>query len=177
MAGSWSEFCVLALHSFSCSQLKAYLLALCCDTNLLSATRYMELSVVAESLTAGKSTDRHKVKSPPAAVSCLATKSDCGILSCRSLSGWLGSRVVSMLASSATGPGFKSQLQRCRVTVFRQTVHTHRASVHQAAKLVAAFLRVARVTAGLAESNGSLPLGHLQPDCQEPESSLEPYAR
>ena len=58
MAGSWSEFCVLALHSFSCSQLKAYLLALCCDTNLLSATRYMEQSVVAESLTAGKSADR-----------------------------------------------------------------------------------------------------------------------
>ena len=40
-----------------------------------------------------------------------------------------------------------------------QIVHTHRASVHQAAKLVAALLRVARVTAGLAESNGSLPLG------------------
>jgi len=39
----------------------------------------------------------------------------------------------------------------------RQTVHTHRASVHQAAKLVAALLRVAMVTAGLAESNGSLP--------------------
>ena len=35
-----------------------------------------------------------------------------------------------------------------------QTVHTHRASVHQAAKLVAALLRVAGVTAGLAESNG-----------------------
>ena len=41
----------------------------------------------------------------------------------------------------------------------RQTVHTHRASVHQAAKLVAALLRVALVTAGLAESNGSLPPG------------------
>ena len=41
----------------------------------------------------------------------------------------------------------------------RQTVHTHRTSVHQAAKLVAALLRVARVTAGLVESNGSLPLG------------------
>ena len=41
----------------------------------------------------------------------------------------------------------------------RQTAHTHRASVHQAAKLVAAFLRVARVTAGLAESDGSLPPG------------------
>jgi len=38
----------------------------------------------------------------------------------------------------------------------RQTVHTHRAFVHQTAKLVAALLRVARVTAGLAESNGSL---------------------
>jgi len=37
-----------------------------------------------------------------------------------------------------------------------QTVHTHSASVHQAAKLVAALLRVAGVTAGLAESNGSL---------------------
>ena len=41
----------------------------------------------------------------------------------------------------------------------RQTVHTHRASVHPAAKLVAALLRVAGVTAGLAESNGSLPPG------------------
>jgi len=41
----------------------------------------------------------------------------------------------------------------------RQTVHTHRASIHQAAKLVAALLRVARVTAGWAESNGSLPPG------------------
>jgi len=41
----------------------------------------------------------------------------------------------------------------------RQTAHTHCASVHQSAKLVAALLRVARVTAGLAESNGSLPPG------------------
>ena len=41
----------------------------------------------------------------------------------------------------------------------RQTVHTRRASVHPAAKLVAALLRVVRVTAGLAESNGSLQPG------------------
>jgi len=41
----------------------------------------------------------------------------------------------------------------------RQTVHTHCASVHQAAKLVAALLRVAGVTAGLVERNGSLPPG------------------
>ena len=43
----------------------------------------------------------------------------------------------------------------------RQTVHTHcaSASVHQAAKLVAALLRVAGVTAGYVESNGSLPSG------------------
>ena len=51
-----------------------------------------------------------------------------------------------------------------------QTDHTHRASVHQAAKLVAALLRVASVTAGLAESNGRRqPIydsRHLQADCQ-----------
>ena len=41
----------------------------------------------------------------------------------------------------------------------RQTVHAHCASVHQAAKVVAALLRVAGITAGLAESNGSLPPG------------------
>ena len=43
--------------------------------------------------------------------------------------------------------------------ILRQTVYTHYTSVHQAAKLVAALLRVARVTAGLAESNVSLPPG------------------
>jgi len=31
--------------------------------------------------------------------------------------GWHGSRVVSVLHSGAEGPGFKSQLRRCRVTV------------------------------------------------------------
>ena len=41
----------------------------------------------------------------------------------------------------------------------RQTVHTHCASVHQAAKLVAALLRVAGITAGLVITNGSLPPG------------------
>ena len=41
----------------------------------------------------------------------------------------------------------------------RQTVHTCQASVHQAAKLLAALSRVARVNAGLAESNGSLTPG------------------
>ena len=41
----------------------------------------------------------------------------------------------------------------------RQTVHTRRASFHQAAKLVAAVLSIPRVTAGLAKSSGSLPLG------------------
>jgi len=60
-------------------------------------------------------------------------------------------------------------------------VYTHCASVHQAAKLVAALLRVAGVTAGLAESNGSLrrvyDSRHLQADCREPGSAPEPYAR
>ena len=57
-----------------------------------------------------------------------------------------------------------TQAQKARVQIaaatlsdnsLRQTVHTHRASVHQTAKLLAALLRVARVTAGLVESNGS----------------------
>jgi len=60
-----------------------------------------------------------------------------------------------VLDSGAEGPGFKSQLGNS----LRQTVHTHYASVHQSAKFVAALLRVAGVTAGLAESNGSLPSG------------------
>jgi len=57
-----------------------------------------------------------------------------------------------------------------------QTVHTHCASVHQAAKLVAAIIRVAGVTAGLAESNGSRVYGsrHLQADCQELGSAPDP---
>ena len=33
------------------------------------------------------------------------------------LTGWLGSRVVSVLDSGAEGPGLKSQSRRCRVTV------------------------------------------------------------
>jgi len=73
------------------------------------------------------------------------------------VSGWLGSRVVSLLDSGAEGPGFKSQ--SLSGNSLRQTVHTHRASVHQAANWVAALLRVSGVTAGLAESNGSLPSG------------------
>ena len=62
---------------------------------------------------------------------------------------WLGSRVVSVLDSGAEGPG--SNRSRDAVGCLSGTVHTHRASVHQAAKLVAALLRVAEVTAGLAE--------------------------
>jgi len=61
-----------------------------------------------------------------------------------------------------------TQAQKARVqiaaatlsgNILSQTVHTHRVPVYQAAKLVAALLRVAGVTAGLAESNGSLPPG------------------
>jgi len=73
--------------------------------------------------------------------------------------GWLGSRVVSVLDSGAEGPGVQISAATLSGNSFRQTVHTHHASVHQAAKLVAAILRVARVTAHLAESNGSLPPG------------------
>ena len=61
-----------------------------------------------------------------------------------------------------------TQAQKARVQIavamlsgnsLKQTAHTHYASVHQAAKLVAALLRVAGITAGLAKSDGSLPPG------------------
>jgi len=61
-----------------------------------------------------------------------------------------------------------TQAQKARVQLavatlsgnsLRQTAHTHRASVHQTAKLVAALLSIAEVTAGLVESTGSLPMG------------------
>ena len=68
--------------------------------------------------------------------------------------------MISVLDLGAEGPGFKSQLRRCRVTVLGKLFTPMvGASVHHAAKLVAALLRVARVTAGPAESNGSLPPG------------------
>jgi len=67
--------------------------------------------------------------------------------------------VVSVLDSDAEGLGFKSQSQRCRITVLGNLFTPIVRSVYQAAKLVAALLRVARVTAGLAGSNGSLPSG------------------
>jgi len=62
----------------------------------------------------------------------------------------------------------------------RQTVHTHCASVHQAAKLAAALCRAAWVTTGLAEVMAAYrrvyDSRHLQADCQELGSAPEPYA-
>ena len=66
--------------------------------------------------------------------------------------------MVGALDSGAEGPGFES-VATLSGNSLRQTVYTHCASVHQAAKLVAVLLRVAGVIAGLAESNGSLPPG------------------
>jgi len=52
-----------------------------------------------------------------------------------------------------------------------QTVHSHCASVHRAAKLVAALVSVAGVTAGLAEVMAAFrrvyDSHYLQADCQE----------
>ena len=59
-----------------------------------------------------------------------------------------------MLDTGAVGPGFKSQPRRCRITVLNCSRLS--ASIHQAAKLIAALLRVAGVTVGLVGSNGSL---------------------
>ena len=74
--------------------------------------------------------------------------------------GWLGSRAVSVLDSGGAVPWVQIAAATLSGNSLRQTLHTHCASVYQAAKwVVAALLRVARVTAGLAESNGILPLG------------------
>jgi len=67
--------------------------------------------------------------------------------------------VVSALDSGAKRACVQIAAATLSRNSLRQTVHTHRASVHQAAKLVAALLRVVRATAGLAESNSSLPPG------------------
>jgi len=67
--------------------------------------------------------------------------------------GWLGSRVVSVLDSGTEGPGVEIAAATLSGNSLRQTAHTHCASVHQAAKLIATLLRVAGVTAGLAESS------------------------
>ena len=64
-----------------------------------------------------------------------------------------------MLTHAQKGLGSKITGATLSSNSRRQTVYTHCTSVHQAAKLVAVLLRVARVTACLAESNGSLPPG------------------
>ena len=69
------------------------------------------------------------------------------------------SRVASVLDSRRRRDQVQIAVATLSGNSLRQTVHTHRASVHQAAKVVAALLRVAGVTASLAESNGSLPPG------------------
>ena len=60
--------------------------------------------------------------------------------------------MVSVLDSVTEGPGFRSQLRRYRVTVLGKLFTP-------IVPLVAALLRVACVTTGQAESNGSLPSG------------------
>jgi len=77
--------------------------------------------------------------------------------------GWFGSRVASLLDSGAGLRRTRARVQLAAATLscnsLIQTVHTHRASVYQPAKLVAVLLRVARIAVVLAESNGSLPPG------------------
>jgi len=64
-----------------------------------------------------------------------------------------------MLDSGAEAPQVQIAVATLSGNSLSKTVHTHCASVQEAANLVAALLRVAGETAGLAESNGSLPPG------------------
>ena len=79
----------------------------------------------------------------------------CVFVVIQTLCGWLGNRVVSVLDSDAEGPGFKSQSRCCWVTVLGK-LFTPIVPLFTKQQLIAAHLRVAGVTAGLAESNGSL---------------------
>jgi len=71
----------------------------------------------------------------------------------------LGSPVVNMPDSGAEGPGFKSQSRRCRVTVLGKLftpvvpLFTKQRNWQQPSQ------GLQGVTAGLAESTGSLPPG------------------
>ena len=67
--------------------------------------------------------------------------------------------MVSMLDSGAEGSGFKSQSRRCRVTVLGKLFTPIVPLFTKQKKMVGALLRVAGVTAGLMENNGSLPPG------------------
>ena len=68
--------------------------------------------------------------------------------------------MVSVLESGTEGPGFQiAAVLGVSGNSLRQTVNTHCASVHQASELVPVLLLVVRISAGLAESNGSLPPG------------------
>jgi len=53
-----------------------------------------------------------------------------------------------VLDSGAVGPGVQIAAVTLSGNSLRQTVRTHRASVHQAAKLVATSIRVARGNCG-----------------------------
>jgi len=60
----------------------------------------------------------------------------------------------------------KTGVAKLEKLTLRQTVHTHRASIHQAVKLATAFVRVAGLTASLAESNDSLSPGMTNVTCR-----------
>jgi len=63
-----------------------------------------------------------------------------------------------VLDSGAAGPGFKSQLLRCRVTVLGK-LFTSIVPLFTKQTIDSSPLKGCGVTAGLAESNGSLPPG------------------
>ena len=58
--------------------------------------------------------------------------------------------MVSVLDSGAVGPGFKSQSQRCRITVVGELFTPIVPLFTKQHNMIAVLLRAARVTAGLA---------------------------
>jgi len=83
---------------------------------------------------------------------------------------WLGSRVVSVARLRCRRARVQIAVATLSGNNLRQTVHTHCASVHQAAKLGATLLRRKVMAAYRRVYDPS----HLQADCQEPGSAPEP---
>jgi len=95
--------------------------------------------------------------------------------------GWLGSRVVSVLDSGPVGHGFKLQPRHCRVTVLGK-LFTPIVPLFKSSDIGSSPLKGCEDNCGawrkvMAPYRRVYDSRHLQADCQEPESALEPYSR
>jgi len=97
----------------------------------------------------------------------------CDTICTSGTSGWLGSRVVSVLDLGAVGPGFKSQPRRCRVTVLGK-LFSPLSLCSPSSEIGSSPLKAWRKV--MAAYRRVYDSRHLQADCKEPGSAPEPSA-